>query len=73
MNIESPNKKYQTEKSLVYSCQYHVIWTTKYRRKVLVPPLDERIKELILEKQIAYALDTLSFYFFCRSRHSRSR
>ncbi|MGB1254110.1 MAG: IS200/IS605 family transposase [Candidatus Promineifilaceae bacterium] len=39
---------------LVYSCQYHVIFCPKYRRKVLVHPLDARIKELILEKQGEY-------------------
>lgn len=54
MNIEQPTKKYSTTGKLVYSCQYHVIFCPKYRRKVLVPPIDKRIKQLILEKQEEY-------------------
>jgi putative transposase len=47
-------KSYHSTGKLVYSCQYHVIFCPKYRRKVLVPPIDVRIKELILEKQEEY-------------------
>ncbi len=34
---------------MVYSCKYHVVWCPKYRRKVLVNGVDERLKELIEE------------------------
>ena len=34
---------------MVYSCKYHVVWCPKYRRKVLVPPVDERVKQIIDE------------------------
>jgi putative transposase len=34
----------------VYSLKYHVVWCPKYRRKVLVPPVDARLKELLYEK-----------------------
>jgi len=55
MNIENKwDKKYKIGNHLVYSCQYHVIWSTKYRRKVLIDCVDIRIKELILEKQEEY-------------------
>ena len=54
MDIEKPAKKYKSTSKLVYSCQYHVIFCPKYRRKVLVPPIDARLKELILEKQEEY-------------------
>ena len=37
--------------SLVYSCQYHIIFCPKYRRKVLINGIDGRLKELMLEKQ----------------------
>ena len=43
----------------MYSCQYHVIWCPKFRRKVLVPPIDVRLKALILEKQEAYGYEVL--------------
>ena len=51
MDIQNTNKKYYTTNTLVYSCQYHVIWTTKYRRPVLTAPIQERLKQLVLEKQ----------------------
>ena len=51
MEIQNTNKVYKTSKSSVYSCQFHVIWTTKYRRKVLNEQIQSRLKELILEKQ----------------------
>lgn len=34
---------------MVYSCKYHVVWCPKYRRKVLVNGVDERLKSLIQE------------------------
>ena len=40
MNYKSKNK-------VVYSCKYHVVWCSKYRRKVLTDGIDTRLKELI--------------------------
>ncbi len=51
MEIQNKNKKYKSSKHLVFSCQYHVIFCPKYRRKVLTGKIAERLKELILEKQ----------------------
>src|SRR5262245_21740017 len=59
MQLAQASKKYHTNHSIVYSCQYHVIFCPKYRRKVLSPPLDTRLKELILEKQEAYGYSVL--------------
>lgn len=39
--------EYKSNNNIVYSCKYHVIWCPKYRRKVLVRGVDERLKELI--------------------------
>ncbi|WP_312001171.1 transposase, partial [Paenibacillus forsythiae] len=39
-----------TDLSIVFDCQYHVVFCPKYRRKVLVSPIDERLKELFLLK-----------------------
>ncbi len=33
--------------NIVYNCHYHVVWCPKYRRKVLVNGIDERLKVLI--------------------------
>lgn len=41
--------KYKSNKNIVYSCKYHVVWCPKYRRSVLVDGVDERLKELIAE------------------------
>lgn len=54
MRLAEQTKKYHTTHSLVYDCQYHVIWCTKYRRKVLTSQMQQRIKELLLEKQSEY-------------------
>jgi putative transposase len=41
---------YKTNKNVVYSCKYHVVWCPKYRRKVLVNEISERLKELIFQR-----------------------
>ena len=41
--------KYKSNRNVVYSCKYHVVWCPKYRRKVLTGEIEERLKELILQ------------------------
>jgi putative transposase len=36
--------------NVVYICRYHIIFCPKYRRKVLVPPIDERLKTILAEQ-----------------------
>jgi len=43
------------DRTIVYSCKYHIIFCPKYRRKILVPPIDARLKELVIEKQEEYS------------------
>ena len=38
---------YKTNCNIVYSCKYHVVWCPKYRRKVLIDPVDTRLKDII--------------------------
>ena len=40
---------YHSNHNVYYSCKYHVVWCPKYRRKVLTPPVDARLKEIIQE------------------------
>ncbi|KPV46118.1 transposase [Acidiplasma aeolicum] len=54
MEITQYKKEYKSYDHVVFSCQYHVIFTPKYRRKVLVNGIDERLKELIIEKENDY-------------------
>lgn len=39
---------YKCNNNITYSCKYHVIWCSKYRRKVLVEEAGQRLKELIV-------------------------
>ena len=41
----------RSNNNVVYICRYHVVFCPKYRRKVLMPPIDERLK-IILAEQI---------------------
>jgi len=43
----SMDTTYQTNNNIVYSCRYHIVWCPKYRRKVLVGKVAERLKELV--------------------------
>jgi len=42
--------EYKCNNNVVYSCKYHVVWCPKYRRKVLVGAISERLKELIEQR-----------------------
>jgi putative transposase len=59
MQLENYQKQYKTDKRLMYSCQYHIIFCPKYRRSVLKDGIDERMKQLILEKQEEYEYTVL--------------
>src|SRR5215831_15783661 len=36
--------------NVVSICRYHVVFCPKYRRKVLTPPIDERLKMILAEQ-----------------------
>lgn len=38
-----------TARTCVYNINYHLVWSVKYRRKVLTQPIQARIKELAQE------------------------
>jgi putative transposase len=44
-------RKFKSNNNVVYSCKYHIVWTPKYRRKVLKDAVAIRLKELL--QQIA--------------------
>ena len=54
MNLVQPDNLYYTDHSIVYGCQYHVIWCPKYRHRLLMGEAAPRLQELILEKQEEY-------------------
>lgn len=41
--------KYKSNRNVVYSCKYHVVWCPKYRRKVLINPVDVALKNIICQ------------------------
>ena len=45
----SENDGYVHKKGLVYKNQYHIIFCPKYRRKVLINGIDERLKEILYD------------------------
>jgi len=59
MELKQPTKSYKSTHSMVFSCQYHVVFCPKYRRKVLKDGVETRIKELILEKQEEYGYEII--------------
>ena len=49
-----PEKRYKSSRHVIWCCDYHIIWCTKYRKQVLTSAVQERLKEIILEKQTDY-------------------
>lgn len=43
------NTVVKSNANIVFNCHYHVVWCPKYRRKVLINGIDERLKVLIQE------------------------
>lgn len=41
--------RYAKNAGAVFSLKYHIVWCPKYRRSVLTPPVDGRLKELLTE------------------------
>lgn len=40
---------YKSNRNVVYSCKYHVVFCPKYRRPVLVEGVDDRLKQIVRE------------------------
>lgn len=53
------NTEYKSNENIVHSCKYHVIWCSKYRRKVLTDSIDARLKELLLTHAVNLSVDIL--------------
>jgi len=60
IDLENRNLKlfYRTS-HYIWNCAYNVIFCPKYRYKVLVPPIDSRMKDLVLQKQTDYGYEVL--------------
>ena len=45
--VMTKQREFKRNNNVVYSCKYHVVFCPKYRRKVLVNGVDERLKAII--------------------------
>ena len=36
-------------RTCVFNINYHIVWSTKYRRKVLTPVIEKRLKEILID------------------------
>jgi putative transposase len=43
-------KDMRSNNNVVSNCRYHVVFCPKYRRKVLAPPIDERLNVILAEQ-----------------------
>jgi putative transposase len=48
--------RYAKNAGAVFSLKYHIVWCPKYRRSVLTPPVDERLKQVLQEVADRYEL-----------------
>lgn len=51
--------EYKSNRNIVYSCKYHVVWCAKYRRKVLTGSVETRLKELLIKSCASMEVDII--------------
>jgi len=51
---------YKSNRHVFYSCKYHVVWCPKYRRKVLVDSVAQRLAQIIGEVFQEHEAEVLS-------------
>jgi putative transposase len=51
---------YKSNKNVVYSSKYHVVWCPKYRRKVLVDAIAKRLFGLIHKAALRYRAEVIA-------------
>jgi len=51
---------YKSKRNVYYSCKYHIVWCPKYRRKVLVEQIAERLQHIIREVCDEHQAEVLS-------------
>ena len=55
----SEERLFKSNHNVVYSCKYHIVFCPKYRRKVLVQGVDERLKAIVNEVADELRVDVL--------------
>ena len=57
----SSKRDFKSNKNIVFSCKYHIVWCPKYRRKVLVGDVEKRFSELIQALSAEMKVDLIEF------------
>ena len=57
--MEKFEVSYRSNKNVVYSCTYHVVWCPKYRRPVITDKVEARLKKVIKESCIEFNADLI--------------
>lgn len=52
-------KTWKSTPNAVYEINYHLVWSTKYRKRVLVPPVDAELKEILACSTAEHEYDLL--------------
>ncbi len=40
---------YKSNNNIVYSCKYHIVWCAKYRKSLLMEPVETKLKEILYQ------------------------
>jgi len=51
---------YKSNHNVYYSCKYHVVWCPKYRRKVLIEDVTQRLEQIIREVSQEHQAEVVS-------------
>lgn len=56
--------RYRRNAGATFSLKFHLVWCPKYRRPVLIPPFDARLKEIIADvaaeaEMVVHALEVM--------------
>jgi len=54
------NNKLKKQNHVTYDCNYHLIWTPKYRKSLLINGVDDDLKEIIQELSIELEFEIIS-------------
>ena len=49
--------RYAKNAGAVHALKYHLVWCPKYRRPVLTPPVDQRLKSLLSETAAEHGMN----------------
>jgi len=50
---------YKSNKNVIYSCKYHVVWCTKYRRDLLKNDVENDLKSIVFDLSKTMAVEVI--------------